>query len=382
MDYKYDLFISFKNSVNSKPTVDKEVAEDLYFRLVSGKEGFRVFYSNWTLHEIGSANYIFELQKSLEEAKNILIVFSDTEYISKGWVAQEWTTFLNLRMTDPVRQIYLYSITKNSDKLPAFLRPYECFIDPDTAVRHLTNGLTSNTAASSCDSGCITKRDFLNAYWGLFGNIDISLFLDKKIVDDFKNYRVYYCKAILLEFNEKASYVQGLTDLAENEENPLAMYLLSRYYRNIDYLDLRKSFGLSKLAYRKFVEDISCCKENGEILLMILTDKKEYDGAFYMCDILYDVLSAYNVTTTAKIIDPSQGFNVDFDLYKKSVVLWSAETLDCCDEFIDSLNTHGDKVFICLNDFCESALPERINGCKIFENTNQNITKLCRELLG
>ena len=99
MSYQYDLFISFKNSTELGLTEDREVANRFFEAL--NQNDFKVFFSNAILSEKGIANYMLEIQSALEGSKSILVIFSRVDYISNGWVAQEWMTFLNLLMKDP-----------------------------------------------------------------------------------------------------------------------------------------------------------------------------------------------------------------------------------------------------------------------------------------
>lgn len=376
MSYQYDLFISFKNSTELGLTEDREVANSFFEALK--QNGFNVFFSNSVLSEKGIANYMLEIQSALEGSRSILVIFSRIDYISKGWVAQEWMTFLNLLMKDPQRNIYIFSIKNDNSNLPPFLRPYECFGDYKSALTHLTKGLKSEEI--SLNEG-IGKRDFLNAYWGLFGNADIYDYLDKPMRDTFYNYEVYCLKSTFINGGDLKTYIDGLLNLIEVKENPLASYLLSRHYRDVKYLDLVLAKKLTRAAYVSFKKKVANSAENSEIGLWILTDSCEYDGAFYMCDIIHDVLDAYDVRTEIKILKPDMLSEFEFAGQRKAVLFWSDVCIDVPDIFIERMRLSKEQVLIALNSFGENALSYDIKAFELFENNNADITKMCRILL-
>ncbi len=378
MDYRYDLFISFKNSTEEGLTEDRNVAKSFFERL-SG-DGFNVFFSNQVLSDAGVSNYMFEIQSAIEGAKAFLLVFSHIEYITHGWVAQEWMTFLNILLKDPRRSIFIYSINKQAAELPPFLRPYECFDDFNSALSHMANGITGEKPSLS-GSSAIGKRDFLNAYWGLFGNGGFDVFIDRPMGDKFYNYEVYRLKSRFLSDGDIRKYTTGLETLIKERNNPLAAYLLSRHYRNFRYLDLSLSRALSKTAYDSFLKKVGNSSTNGEIGLWILTDNCEYDGAFYMCDVIHDVLDAYDVGTEIRILRPGELDSADFGNHRKTVLFWSDVCLDIPGTFIEKMHDHRDKLLLALNSFGENAVPYDIKDLDLFENNNTEITKLCRILL-
>ena len=377
MEYQYDLFISFKNSTEKGLTVDGEVAKQFFLALQENQ--FNVFFSNATLTDKGIANYMLEIQNALEGAKAILVVYSDINYISQGWVAQEWMTFLNILMKDPQRNIYIYSIKKDTTELPPFLRPYECFTDFQHALLHLTNGLHAQGHTRSASEK--TKREFLNAYWGLFGNTDMHELINATMIDPFYNHQVYCQKSRYLSGGDEEAYVTALQNIVDNTDNPLAAHLLSRYYRDAKHLDLKYSNQLSQNAYLSFMKKVALCPEGGEIALVILSDKKEYDGAFYMCDIVHDVLDAYDVKSSILIVDPNSDYNKDLTAYRRIVLFWSDVCLEYKNDFVETIRTLGNKVLIALNSFGSSVLPESLRNYEIFDNNNTDITKICRTLL-
>ena len=376
MNYQYELFISFKSSTSSGRTEDREYAQRFYQAL--SHIGFRVFFSNTILSENGVANYMLEIQNALEKSRAILVVYSRVEYIASGWVAQEWMTFLNLLMKDPGRSIYMFSINKDTSSLPPFLRPYECFEDFNSAISHLSNGL--KTLPASTENG-MDKRDFLNAYWGLFGNTDILDYIDRPLSSPFYNYEAYCLKSRYINGGDFETYIQGLEEIIRKKQNPLASYLLSRHYRDFKHLNLSYSRKLAEEAFASFQCKIQNSSEDSEIGLWILSNGQEYDGAYYMCDVIHDVLDAYDVKTDIRLLPSGSPVSPEFGSRRKIVLFWSDVCLNISEEFANTLKARKDKVLIGLNSFGANALSQNVRECAAFENNNADITKTCRILL-
>ena len=138
----------------------------------------------------------------------------------------------------------------------------------------------------------------------MFGNTDIHDFISATMIEQFYNHKVYCHKSRYLSGGDESEYVADLQNLVDDVDNPLAAYLLSRYYRDAAHLDLSYSRRLCENAYKSFMEKAALCPEGGEIALVILSEEREYDGAFYMCDIVHDVLDAYEVISSIIITDP------------------------------------------------------------------------------
>lgn len=376
MKYKYDLFISFKNSVQGVLTEDGEVAKAFYEHLK--KSGYNVFFSNSTLYEEGVANYMIEIQQALEKSKALLLVYSQDEYITEGWVAQEWMSFLNLLLSDSNRDIFIYSINNRAESLPPFLKPYECFIDFKKALNHLKNSLNKEYKR---DTNKIQKKDFLNAYWNLFGNTDITLFLNKSISDLFKNYPVYSSVIEYILNRDIAQFVAEIISYIKRDKSTLASYYLNLYLRSQKHLNLEYAKYLMKTAYSLFTSAYSSNVENSTIDLIIMTDKDEYDGAFYMAEIISDVLSAYNIEFNIDIVDPKVLSTYKIDSNKTSIFFWSSTLLDVPEDFISELRKNRENIYIGLNSFGKDALPYNLDNLKIFDNNEADITKILRKLL-
>lgn len=91
MNSEFEIFISFKATDNGIVTRDAQVASELYHTLT--QRGFRVFFSSETLLKGKSGDFSKEIDSALDDARLLIVVSSNTEYITSRWVEYEWKTF-------------------------------------------------------------------------------------------------------------------------------------------------------------------------------------------------------------------------------------------------------------------------------------------------
>lgn len=88
----YDVFISFKNTDSSgNKTEDSIIAGELYAELE--KKKIHSFYSNTRLFEFGEAAYKEAIEKALDQAKVLIAIATDAEYLKTRWVSYERESF-------------------------------------------------------------------------------------------------------------------------------------------------------------------------------------------------------------------------------------------------------------------------------------------------
>lgn len=91
----FDVFICYKETdQNGRRTQDSVLANDLYHQLT--QEGFKVFFSRFTLEDkLGTAYepYIFA---ALNSAKVMVVLGTRPEYFNAVWVKNEWSRYLAL----------------------------------------------------------------------------------------------------------------------------------------------------------------------------------------------------------------------------------------------------------------------------------------------
>ncbi len=379
MTYEYDLFLSFKNSTEQGLTEDRKVAERLYNELE--QEDLGCFFSNRTLKETGTANYMLEIQSALEHSRSILVLFSRPEYISTGWVAQEWMSFLNMALVDPLRDVFTFSISKGPITLPPFLRPYECFVDTDAAIEHILNSKRHKEGKG--ESGP-TRNRFLSGYWGLFENSVDTEHIEQLASDqDFSNFEVYKAREQLKKRKPQPMAVETLHKKI-SEGNTLASYVLSMYYRQCATLDLKRSRQLIGQAYQTFVSanGIVLQSEKNEVAILIWHDREEYSGAFYMAEAISDVLEAYGVKH--KLIPCKNGTSPDYQSsdYRKTVAIFDSERVEDDKEFLKILlSIKKQDLLIGLNAFTVGALPYDLRSHFVFDSYDSGIANACKTLL-
>ena len=127
---KYSVFISFKNTFDGKPTVDSEIAEKIYDKLM--KRGVDTFYSNDTIKSLGVSEYKQAINDALDSSAVLILIGSRLEFIKKDtaqWVHYEWNSFHSECMYsngDKILVPYLSANISRRDK-PFELREIQTF---------------------------------------------------------------------------------------------------------------------------------------------------------------------------------------------------------------------------------------------------------------
>ena len=89
----YQIFISFKNEWQEKPTRDSEIAQELYNELK--KYGIEVFFSNEEVQRKGRPDYGELINEALEQSVILMLVGTRAEFTDSRWVKYEWNLFNN-----------------------------------------------------------------------------------------------------------------------------------------------------------------------------------------------------------------------------------------------------------------------------------------------
>lgn len=124
----YDIFISFKNTdENGARTEDSFVAEQLYESFKS--QGFRVFYSNKVLNEVGAAAYKNAIEDALENSQVLISIATSVDYLLSQWVSYERESFHNDILSGRKKRACIVPFMKNISGLdvPRSLRNYQTF---------------------------------------------------------------------------------------------------------------------------------------------------------------------------------------------------------------------------------------------------------------
>ena len=124
----YDIFISFKNTdENGMRTEDSFVAEQLYDSFKA--QGFKVFYSNKVLNELGAAAYKNAIEYALEKSQVLISIATSVGYLTSQWVSYERESFHNDILSGRKKRACIVPFMKNISGLdvPRSLRNYQTF---------------------------------------------------------------------------------------------------------------------------------------------------------------------------------------------------------------------------------------------------------------
>ena len=91
----YDIFISYKDTMDGQRTQTSLLAQDLYETLTNA--GYRVFYSRISLENILGEKYEPYIFAALSSAKVMLVVGRSREEFESPWVRNEWNRFLSMK---------------------------------------------------------------------------------------------------------------------------------------------------------------------------------------------------------------------------------------------------------------------------------------------
>ena len=152
----YDVFICFKEQdANGQRTRDSVLAQEIYEQLTA--KGLRVFFSRISLRAVAGQNYEPYIFAALQNARVMIVVGTQLDYLTAPWVRNEWSRYLALMAEDQSK--YLIPAY---EKLPPELFPAEMpmreALDLSTpgALLDLTSGVLrllnrENTAATHAE---------------------------------------------------------------------------------------------------------------------------------------------------------------------------------------------------------------------------------------
>jgi hypothetical protein len=205
-----DIFISFKNSYLGRPTKDKIMAELLYDKLK--EEGIETFFSNSTLSEQGASEYKNSIDAALSEAKILILVGSNKEFITSRWVQYEWNTFMQEILSERKKngKIFTYLDSIIPADLPIGLRSLQSFSTEagiGNIIAYVKNSLKQEGGGTR-ESKELSEGIF--AYYGI---------------------------------KQKANYQKAFEILQEYPNDRVALFLLGQmyYYGNISGRNVEKA---------------------------------------------------------------------------------------------------------------------------------------------
>lgn len=90
----FDIFISYKESMDGNVTKDSQYVTDLYHKLT--QMGYKVFLSRITLGQIAGEKYEPFIYSAIATAQVMITFSSDKSYLEATWVKNEWSRYLEL----------------------------------------------------------------------------------------------------------------------------------------------------------------------------------------------------------------------------------------------------------------------------------------------
>ena len=131
----YQIFISFKKTVpGTKNELTKEftMASELFKFLEENGYKNQVFFSEHDLEETGTSQFSDKIDQGLEEARVLVLICDNPEYLHDGWVKDEWTTFTGEIKSKRKNGTVFCLNTEGLDmgKVPVNLRKYSFFTYP------------------------------------------------------------------------------------------------------------------------------------------------------------------------------------------------------------------------------------------------------------
>ena len=157
---RYDVFISFKKSTDSKSLTPEAIVADKVYKLLRERK-ISVFYSEESLTECGVGQYSRTIEKALDESQILILVGSCKENIESQWVEAEWDSFLNdIRSGNKNGELLILNCgeMKPAD-FPLFLRRQQMFKESELErlVQFVQNALPKSSTLNdlvACSLHC------------------------------------------------------------------------------------------------------------------------------------------------------------------------------------------------------------------------------------
>ncbi|MBR6045557.1 MAG: methyltransferase domain-containing protein [Ruminococcus sp.] len=150
---KYDVFISYPNTDEDGHRLkEAELAEKLYNILT--KKGLPVFFSDKSLFEQGIGDYKKAIDKALGEASVLIVLGTDINNITKGWVEHEYETFYEdiLSRRKPNGKIMSYIDNIHISQMPRTLQRFQIFFMEQCTLEKLAEYIMNAFKEQPADS--------------------------------------------------------------------------------------------------------------------------------------------------------------------------------------------------------------------------------------
>lgn len=194
-----EIFISFKcRDENKNFTKDYEIAKDLYAQLT--QKGYSVFFSTKSLEIIGSSRYKADIDAALDQAKILIVVGTNVEYMSSQWVRYEWDSFYNDFLSGIKKDAALFTLTQNisTNDLPRTLRNVQNFEYPQDLSKifdYVSNLISVNDGGETAeDKNETATYTIITGKQVTYADIESASELDKVVYEEIYRAELSLCK--------------------------------------------------------------------------------------------------------------------------------------------------------------------------------------------
>ena len=371
------VFISFKNSEAGALTADSEIAAHLCDSLRA--KNITVFFSNTSLREHGTDRYMDEIEEEITSSDVMVVVGTKSEYVSKGWVRQEWMTFLNLALSSASeKSLYTY-VPEPGDvqTFPAFLRPYQSFTTEDEAVTFILNRFLLQRESAEREP---TKTLFWNKYLGLFGAQNHEEALNILPALSFSGGMGDALMGSCHMWRRSVSQSYDLFVSSAKQGSAAGCYLLAYYLITGQFGEkrLREAKELLLSGYGNFREQSS---PDAEILFLIWTSQRRLSRAFYCAEMFRHIMEAYDIEADIRVRKPNTKADTDFGKYKNVIFILNEDSFRTDETFLADIGACRGTPFFLLNNFTIDAIPRQLRKYPTYACEDADIGSISRILI-
>lgn len=292
----YDIFISFKNTdAYGRETRDAAIAEDLFRRLT--EQGLSVFFSKAILVERGAAAYKAAIETALDEARVLVAVSTEVEYINSEWVAYERESFHNDILSGRKKNACIVPYLQNIHDLdvPRSLRNYQTFQIDASPASDVVDFIKRFLHAGEENGQAVAEESELSLVTGKH----LSTY-SAQTREEFKRLKIQSVNTREADFNA----LRYVTERLGTDEG-------------LRILDMGSAYGfVTKDRFSRYAGATVLGVDRGEELINFARENNTFDGAHY------DVLDLECEDFEEKIEALMEAYNIEeFDIIFASLVL-------------------------------------------------------------
>lgn len=345
------VFISFKNSYNGVLTRDSAIAQSLCEAL--RKKDLTVFFSNTSLREVGADRYMDKIEEEICSADAMVVVGTQSEYVSRGWVRQEWMTFLNISLSNTEKSLYTY-VPEPGDvqTFPAFLRPYQSFKTEEDAITFISNKFLLQDELSRQKP---SLQLFWNKYYGLFGIRDVKSALKMLSQLSFPKELMDALTGEEMILRKDKSGMEFL--LSSVRKGCVAGYYLAAHNMITGKSGERRLGDAKALLVEGFPHVRERRNNDSQILFLVWTSLNRLSRAIFCAEMFCYVMEAYGVLADVLVYRGQTDLSGQ---YHDVVFLLGEDSFSTDENFMHLIEKYRGNSFFMLNGFSSDAVPRAV----------------------